>query len=147
MNERWDLSILYNSFDDKRYAADLASLSSAAKELSALADKKDELSGALLCREYITLDERISDLSSRLAIFANLCASADTTDFAATSNFGRVMNILSETAAPTASIKKRIASLPDLDAIISADALLSEHRYLLENIKKDSKLKLTVAKN
>ena len=38
MNERWDLSILYDGFDDGRYASDLAALSAAAEELAASLD-------------------------------------------------------------------------------------------------------------
>ena len=143
MNERWDLSILYNSFEDERYASDLTELSSAAEALSALSVRSDSLSESELCRQYITVSERISNLSSKLAIYASLCASADTSDFAATSNMGRVMNVLSETAAPISAISKRIASISDLDSVIASDPLLSEHRYLLENIKKDSKYLLS----
>ena len=143
MNERWDLSILYSGFDDEHYTADLASLSSAAEELLALGDRAETLDGASLCREYISVSERISDLSSRLAIYANLLACADTSDFAATSNMGRVMSILSATAAPTARIQRCIASLEGLSEIISGDPTLSEHRYLLENIKRDSKYLLS----
>ena len=143
MNERWDLSILYDGFDDGRYASDLAALSAAAEELTALGERAGSLDGTALCREYISVSERISDLSSRLAIYANLLACADTSDFAATSNMGRVMSILSATAAPTARIQRFIAALDGLDEFISSDPMLSEHRYLLENIKRDSKYLLS----
>ncbi len=143
MNERWDLSILYDSFEDGRYARDLASLSDAAEKLSALAKRSDVLTGKELCREYIIINEKISDLSSKLAIYANLTASADTSNFEAVSNMGRVMSVLSGTAAPTASLKRRIAALPELEAVIASDQLLSEHKYLLENIKRDFKYLLS----
>ncbi|MBE6635567.1 MAG: M3 family oligoendopeptidase [Ruminococcaceae bacterium] len=139
MNYTWDLSILYTGFDDPEFSKDIASLENALGEMVKFADSADRLGHRDLLDGYISINEKITSLANKLIIFSNLRYSANTKDTDAASNLGRLMGMLSAIAAPSAKLSKIIAGYDDLEEIISESEKLSEHRYLLLNIKRDSK--------
>ena len=139
----WDLSILYDSFDDPKYEADFKALETeiaACKKLAAEAkefDKKELLIG------FITSSEALTEIASKLIAFANLRYSANTADSEAASAVGRVMSLISSTAAPFAAVSKLIADFEDLEQIIDSTPELANYKYYLMNIKRDSKYLLS----
>ena len=139
----WDLSILYNGFDDPRYAEDLAALDSEAKALADFAKSAASMEKSELLVSSISKTEKITSLANKLAIFANLRYSANTADVEAASALGRVMAIISSTAAPSAALSKLIASFDDLEKVIDSTPALSEYKYYLMNILRDSKYLLS----
>lgn len=131
MNGRWDLTILYNGFDDAAFAADIASLDENIKAVNTFAAELDSYADRDLIHQYITLAEKQSYLASKLFIYANLCYSGNTSDTKAASIMGQLMGKMSETAASQTAIQNRIASIETLEDIIDADPSLGEYRYLL----------------
>jgi len=143
MNGRWDLTILYNGFDDEAFRADLAALDENIQAINLFAAKLDSYADGDLIHRYITLAEKQSYLASKLFIYANLRYSGDTTDTKAASILGQLMGRMSETAASDTAIQNRIASIENLENIIDADPSLGEYRYLLMNIRRDAKYLLS----
>ncbi len=145
MDRTWDLSILYTGFDDAAYAEDVRVLENTVEALSECASHAGELSHLELLKKYIGISERLNLVGGKLIQYANLRYSANTKDPDAANAMGRLMGIFSMTAAPSAAISKVIATFDGLDALISSDAKLAEHRYLLENIRRDSRYLLSDA--
>ncbi len=143
MNREWDLSILYSSFDDPAFAEDRKRLDGAIGAISALADAAEGMAHVELLEAYIKTSEAITFYASKLIIFANLRYSANTRDGEAASCLDTLMGVLSQTAAPMARLSKVIASYEDLDGAIALSPLLTEHRYLLSNIRRDEKYLLS----
>lgn len=139
----WNLSILYNGFDDPNFSSDFAELENQVKEICEVASEADKLSSDELLIKFIQNTESISILANKLAIFANLRYSANTADVEAASALGRVMSILSETAAPSAKLNKLIAGIEDLEQIIDSTPALADYKYYLMNVKRDSKYLLS----
>ncbi len=139
MDKIWNLTILYDGFDDLAFKEDTAALEFAISDTVALAEKAENLSHKDVLCEYINLNERISEYAGKLIIYSNLRYSANTAESAASSNVGKIMGMLSATAAPFAKLSKIISKYEDLDEIIDTVPKLSEHRYLLTNIRRDSK--------
>lgn len=139
MNSTWDLTILYNGFDDPSFSADKNELAKALGEISELAKNSESLSAPELIKTYVKESERVSELASKLIIYSNLRHSANTKDTEAASNMGMLMAMLSAIAAPQAKISKLIAGCEELESIIDSDPELEEFRYLLTNVKRDSK--------
>ena len=139
----WDLSILYDGFDTEKYQDDFKGLEALVPELAALADKAKEMDTATLLCEFIRLNEEISNLVEKLAIYANLRYSANTRDNEAASMLGRIMALMSATAAPSATLNKIISEIGDLEKIVDATPALTEYKYLIMNIKRDSKYLLS----
>ena len=140
---KWNLDILYTGFDTEEYANDYKQLESLVPELTAMADKCKDMPAAEFLTEYIKLNEQISELVSKLAIYANLRYSANTRDTDAASWLGRIMQLMSATAAPTALLEKAISEIEDLESVIDATPYLHEFRYRLTNVKRDSKYLLS----
>ncbi|MBQ2794109.1 MAG: M3 family oligoendopeptidase [Clostridia bacterium] len=139
----WDLTILYDGFDTAEYKNGMARLEELIGEYTDLASTLSALSPAELVLKYVRLSESLSDLVGRLAIYANLRMSANTRDSEAASMLGRIMSLTSATAAPTAVIEKAISEIEDLEGVIDSTPELSEFKYLVMNIKRDSKYLLS----
>ena len=136
---KWNLDILYSGFDTEEYSSDYKKLEALIPELSTMADKCKDMPEAEFLTEYVKLNEQINALVNKLVIYANLRYSANTRDTDAASWVGRIMQMLSMTAAPTAVIEKAISEIDDLDGVIDSTPYLHEFRYLITNVKRDSK--------
>ena len=139
MQGKWNLDILYRGFEDEAYEADLEALSAAIADISERAKDAESMPAKELLLAYIESNIKISELASKLIIFANLRYSANTADTDAASYLGRLMGMLSATAAPSAKISKILAGFENLEELIASSPLLTEHAYLIRNIKRDSK--------
>ncbi len=140
---KWNLDILYTGFDTEEYKNDLARLEELIPELSSVAEKSGVLSPSEFLTEYIKVNEELSELVEKLAIYANLRYSANTRDTEAASMLGRIMQSMSMTAAPGAVIEKAISEIENLEDVIDSTPSLHEYRYLLTNIKRDSRYLLS----
>jgi pepF/M3 family oligoendopeptidase len=143
MNNTWDLTILYNGFDDPRFSEDMKKLGEIIERGSALAAGADSADHKELLLEYVAFNKELTDYASKLIIYSNLRHSANTQDMDAASNVGKLMAMLSATAAASAKLSKVIAGYDDLEAIIDSDQELVEHKYVLTNIKRDSRYLLS----
>ncbi|MBO7195795.1 MAG: M3 family oligoendopeptidase [Clostridia bacterium] len=139
MNKQWDLSILYNGFDDPALKADMSALDLAIAEVISAAENCNSLSAEQLLLDYIDKSTRLSSLAEKLFIYANLRYSANTADTEAASMMGVLMGKLSATAAPSAAIDKAISKIENIEEIIEQNDLLKEHSYRLLSIVKNSK--------
>jgi pepF/M3 family oligoendopeptidase len=135
---QWNLDILYGGFNTPEYLNDYEELKGLVSALPKLTSEADSLTGVELCKKYVDLNEKISYLTSKLAIYANLCYSVNTKDTDAASWLGKVMDLMSATAAPDAALRKKIAAL-DIDEILASCPETKEFSYFLGNIKRDSK--------
>ena len=135
---KWNLDILYGGFDTPEYLNDYKELEGLVESMPKFNEEASALDGTELCKKYVALNEKISYLTSKLAIYANLCYSVNTKDTDAASWLGKVMDLMSATAAPDAALRKKVAAL-DIDKIIAECPELTEFSYYLGNIKRDSK--------
>ena len=78
MNERWDLTPIYESLDAPEYAADMAALGETVKGLEAFAAGLPRADHAQALTEALTLEEKLTGLEMKLATYAELLQSADT---------------------------------------------------------------------
>ena len=135
---RWNLDILYKGFDDPAFAEDMEALRTAVKNFDSFASGAESLGDGELIHGYIEVSQRLSELISKLAIFANLRYSANTKDTDAASALGNVMALSSSVAGAGAKLDKLVAGIDDLDGIIASDSTLEEYAYMLRGIKKNS---------
>ncbi len=139
MKNEWNLDVLYKGFDDPAMASDFEELSEVLSEIGNLAKNAEATSHRELLKEYVLLEEKLSHLAGKIMIFSNLRYSANTKDTEAASTMGKIMGMISGIAAHSAKLSKVIATYDDLEKIIEEEEALSEYKYLLTNIKRDSK--------
>ncbi len=139
MNEVWNLDPIYKGFDDPAFEADIAQLSKQVEALGAFVAKLETAEPVEGLRDGIRMQEQITCLVGKLAGYASLRQSTDTRDPQASSHMGRIMGIVSGTAAPRAAFQAWVSKLEGLSLIINANADLKEYEYLLTNITDSSK--------
>ena len=139
----WNLDILYTGFDTVEFKNDMDRLNETIPEYIALSEKASTLSPKELLTEHVRLSEELSELSEKIGIYASLRTSANTRDSEAASMLGRLMAATSATAAPSAVIEKAISEIPNLEEIVDSTPELAEYKYLIMNIKRDSKYLLS----
>ena len=139
MNKQWDLSILYNGFDDPQMSEDLKAFDASVNNIISFASELDSMGAKELLTKYIELNTNLSALAEKLFIYANLRYSANTSDNEAASMMGVLMGKLSAVAAPSAAIDKAISKIENIQQVIDSDDLLKEHTYKLLSIVKNSK--------
>ena len=143
MNDTWDLSILYKDFDDPAFTGDMAALDQAIAAVNALAGEAADMDHSQLVHRFLQVQEQVEELTNKLFIFCSLRCSANTADTKANSLGDQLSAKLSGCAAANASLRRTVAGLEDLDAIMDADPALEPYRFLLESIRRDSKYLLT----
>ena len=137
MNERWDLTPLYESLDAPEFASDLEGMEAAVKALEAFTKTLPRQDHAQALLEALGLEERLEELVYKLAGYASLVQAADTRNSRAMSAMGRIDGLYAAAAAPMAAVKEWIGSLEDLDAPTAQDEKLRDYAYLLKRIRKD----------
>ena len=139
MNERWNLDVIYQGFEDPAFAEDLAALKKTVEDFAALSQKLSDTCALEGLKEGIRLLEELTRLGMKLGEYAMLRQSADATDPQAGSNLGRVMAVVSASAAPEAAFKDWASKLPDLMKLVENDEELKEYSFFFSKIARSSK--------
>ena len=143
MNEVWNLSVIYQGFEDPRYEEDLAALKAKAADYAAATANLSQGDALENLKNCIILEEALTLLANKLAEYAMLRQSADARDAQAGSQIGRVMSVISALAAPQAAFKDWASKLPNLMELVASDDVLKEYTFLFENLSKSSKYLLS----
>ena len=143
MNHTWNLEPIYHGFDDPCFETDLGKLGTLSADFAAFAGNLENMEPAQGLREGIALQEKLTDLGSKLISYAMLRQSVDSKDGDANSNLGRIMAVLSGVAAPEAAFKSWASKIENLMELVESDAVLKEYRFLFANLADSSKFLLT----
>ncbi len=139
MNEVWNLEPIYSGFEDSAYLGDFEAMQRLVDSMVAFARELptlEPLDG--LCRG-IALEEDLTALVGKLALYASLRQSADTRDAQAGSQMGRIMGTLSACAGPQAAFHSWAAGLPDLMELVRGDQFLRDYEFYFANLSDSSR--------
>lgn len=139
MNTVWNLDPIYEGFEDPAFVRDLTDFQNLAHALTDFSQSLNTLSGIEGLRRGIALEEETTKLAEKLAGYAMLRQAADTTNPTISSQLGRIMAVVSETAAPLAAFQSWASQLPDLMALVKGDDVLKEYTFLFENLADSSR--------
>lgn len=112
MNSVWNLDPIYHGFDDPAFEADLAQLKDQVEKLSALTGTLSQMDALDGLKQGIAIQEDITRLAGKLALYAELRQAADTRDTAASSQMGRILAACSASAAPAAAFQAPLRQQP-----------------------------------
>lgn len=125
----WDLSYLYNGFDDPAFAADLARLPelSAAMEraLQAELPPREKLEGLL------DADDALNATLDRLGSFCQLTLSVDATNQTADQYLDKVLLAYNDFSLQESAFARYVGGLENLDAILASSPKLAEVSFPL----------------
>ncbi len=130
----WDLSKLYQGFDDAAFEKDISSL---AQIYASLLDQAERLDGA---ESLTALLRGVSDAVTteiRLALFIQLTLAADATNESALARVEKLM-VFDNGRRRVMSAASHFMKDKDVDAYAAHDFFLSTHRYLLVLLKREA---------
>jgi len=144
---KWSLKELYESFESPEFLRDSKRILTLIEEVNAYAEKEfQEVEKAKEKLEtYLHYEMEMSNLVSRVMGFANLTMSTDARNEAAREHFSRIAMKLSAITKAEVLFKSFVQKLEDLEEIIRGSAFLTEHRFLLEEAKKEGQYLLSDA--
>ncbi len=134
MNTVWDLSPIYEGYDDPQLQKDMKQLEQQVAAFAEFAGKLEEIDPAKGLVDGISLQENITVLAQKLAGYTSLRQSTNTRDAQAGSYLGRIMATLSGAATPEAAFRSRASSLPNLKELVEADPALREYAFYFRSI-------------
>ena len=133
MNEVWDLEYPLQGFSTTpAFTGHTKALDEAIAAVNTLAGEAAGMEHSQLVHRFLQVQERVEELANKLFIFCSLRCSANTADTKANSLGDQLSAKLSGCAAANASLRRTVAELEDLDAIMDADPALEPYRFLLE---------------
>lgn len=140
--KKWDLTKLYNGFDDPKFLKDLKALDSFISKSVESEDlflnydaKKEKLV------DYMKKEIELIELVDKLIHFASLSASVESTNPEASKALNQIQMALTRLAKIETLFSKWLLNYPELDTDIEKEPFLKEHEfYLKETIEKASHL-------
>lgn len=142
---RWSLKELYSSFDSQEFLNDMEKLNSLIEEFSKWTD--ENLSSMDMpvekMEKFIRYSQEVSSLFSKLISFASLTTSVEASNEVALKYFDKLVVKGSDLTKPNVQFQSFLKGLDNLDELINSSELLKEHRFYLEEIKKQSKYMLS----
>lgn len=145
MDMRWNLDVLYTSFDSPECQKDWEKLCREMEEIKSWAGQNLQTQEDAVAKmeAYITKLTSVLQTQSRLYSFAELTASVDAKNEKALQLVERIQNQAVELVEPGVLFQKWLGSLPNLDALINESELLQTHRFFLKETAEKSKYMLT----
>ncbi len=136
MNWDWDLSYLYQSFEDPSFAADLAAL----PELNAqLAEAiKTELPAKEKLEKLVKLDNTLSSKLDRLFSYCQLTLSVDATNTTAGQYLDKLEMLFNDVNLTESAMTRYIGSVEHLDEVIASSPILTKIGFSLREDAKSA---------
>ncbi len=140
MENSYDLTALYSSFDSKEFQNDLKKFEQDLIDYSQYVEDNlvsyNEFEKKLIY--LIKFDEEFSELIGRIYPYISLKRSADTSNDDANKYLAKVQTLLAEATVPFTKTSKFIGGYEYLDELMDKDEFI-EYKFYLSEIKKETK--------
>lgn len=145
MDMRWNLDVLYTSFDSPACKEDWEKLCREMNEIKSWAGQHlhSHEDAVAKIETYITKLTSILQTQGRLYAFAELTASVDAKNGQALQLVEKIQNQAVELVEPEVQFKKWLGALDDVDELIKQSELLEAHRYFLTELSEKSRYMLS----
>lgn len=137
MDMRWDLSVLYNSFNDKKFINDTDHFQYLINELNDWIDKIDKDSNKQeVIETYIKYTLQLEDLIETLYRFTSLSIAVDSSNDDAKKHMDILRGKMNGLVLPEVKFRKW---LKDIDIkLLFESQLIRDHQFYLEEMKKNA---------
>lgn len=136
MNTHWDLTCLYQNFDDPKIPADMQRIRT---DLAALKELlQSGMAPAALLEKAIGLMNGIFDTASDVEGFVYLTLATDANHAQALALADPISKLIMEVRQGYNALMRYIATVEDLEACINANEVLAQHAFVLREMKETS---------
>jgi pepF/M3 family oligoendopeptidase len=145
MELRWSLDSLYTSFESDDFKRDMSQCMQMIEEIIRWAEGnlKDKILPKEKLENYINMITEFDNKYGRLMGFSNLSLSVEAKNEKALQAIERLQKAHTELTKPQVTFRGWLASLENLDEIISSSELLREHKFFLSEIVERNKYTLS----
>jgi len=144
MDWTWSLKEIYESFDCPEFKRDTEEFKAAIESLKAWAAgnfaSREGACGKI--EEYLRMTQGMERFY-KLSTFASLSISANSEDAAAVKSMDVIQQMMSEMSLPTVMFAKYVAETTELDEYIAQSDIIREHEFILREMQKEAKYKLS----
>ena len=127
---RWDLSALYNGFDDPAFEADIARLDEMMEAYRQQVRSLDGLDAAALA-DLLGREEAMWVVGADLQKFTDMRREADAGDSQAVSAMGRLKKLFGSVAGEAALVRRWMGGLVLTEADYAAHPILADYRFFI----------------
>ena len=127
---RWDLSALYNGFDDPAFEADIARLDGMMEAYRQQVRSLDGLDAAALA-DLLGREEAMWVVGADLQKFTDMRREADAGDSQAVSAMGRLKKLFGSVAGEAALVRRWMGGLVLTEADYAAHPILADYRFFI----------------
>lgn len=136
----WDLTRLYQDFDDPRLTQGFETIETRApQEAQALDSAPHGAEEAAVLERALTALNELTDLSIRVNGMLMLTRSADATNVRAGALMDRLFAAMNQMSRLSSALSRYLGKVEDLDAVISQSALLQDHAYALHRAQQEAR--------
>lgn len=139
MNFEWSLDVLYKGYEDPTFTSDIQLLETKIKEYKSCIASISTMEANDALKKLIQTEESLSLIASRLILYVNLRETTDTTNTQTTAIKSKLLQMMSTISKESALQTKFIASISNIDAILSEDEYLKQYEFRLKNIIEKAK--------
>ena len=139
----WDLTDLYPSLESESFAHDFEKVTLAVNEFDAWSQTIDTLSEIDACETYLKYSIDISTTLSRLSAFASLSSATDASNAMAINALNQLQLLSTRTVKGLVAFTHFLKKRESLEPIFEHSQLCSEHRFILETLKKQAQYMLS----
>ncbi len=144
MNEVWNLTRLYHSFEDPAFLADFEELKGKVARLADFVRELEAMEPLEGLRTGIRLQEELTLLSGKLGAYPRLRNAANSKDGEAGSWSGRIQSEVSNTAGSYAAFREWVCAIPNLMELVRGDDFLRDYDFHFSEMLEKSRHSLGV---
>ncbi|MBP3638087.1 MAG: M3 family oligoendopeptidase [Clostridia bacterium] len=138
MNGKWDLSFLYQSFEDEAFLADLAKLPEVIRAQQAILDDAS-LTHLARLEKLADSTEELNALADRIGSFIFLTIAVDATNTTADMYGDKFSLIMNDASLVNSNIIRYVGSVDNLDELIASSAKLQPIAFALKEMVESCK--------
>ena len=141
---RWSLDNLYSSFESSEFKNDYEDFKKEIKKIIFWAEENLTSQGDEIKKmeEYILLSNNFAKYT-KIYYYSNLILSVESENQTATKILDNIENELTELEKPKVMFQSFLGKISDLEQKIKSSHLLEEHRFILQEMKEQSKYMLS----
>lgn len=136
MNKEWSLDILYKGYDDPAFLADFNRVATIQAQLSETVNKLPQMPEEEALVAGLKISEEFSELLNGLFNYISLRQSTDTTNPQSMALIGQLQQQYTSSVKDELALRKYIAGVQDLDAVIAKNDYLKQYEFFLKEEKK-----------
>lgn len=134
---KWDLDIIYQGYQDKRYLEDWKEIKSLIEQAKKLMEQLNQKSDEAIITCYLKLTEQMRECLDTISMYSSLRTCTNVNDMEASEELGKVQMVYQEMVPIEVAFQKWLRD-KDVTKILKDSTVLKEYQFFLLKMKEAS---------